>query len=89
MQKQGIDMSSRVRAGLAIVTVPWGAFVAAFLYYTLLAMIALGGVSPSFAVVATAYLVPVVALAVLILSRLVATAAHAGSHVVLSAAPSR
>ena len=87
VDERGSMMSRKIQAGLAIVTVPWGAFVAAFLYYTLLAMIALGGVSPSLAVVATAYLVPVVALAVLIASRLVATAAHAGARGVLTVAP--
>jgi hypothetical protein len=55
---------------VAIVWVPWNAFVAAFLYYTMLTAVALGGVSPSMAVVGTAYLAPVVAYAVTILARL-------------------
>ena len=55
---------------VAIVSVPWNAFVGALLYYTILAAVALGGVSPSMAVVGIAYLAPVVAYAVTILARL-------------------
>jgi hypothetical protein len=55
---------------IAIVSVPWNAFVAGFLYYTMLAAVLLSGASPSLAVVGTAYLAPVVAYAVTILARL-------------------
>jgi hypothetical protein len=53
---------------------PWNAFVAAFLYYALLALLSVGGVSPSGAVVATAYLAPVVAYAVVVTFRLMGAA---------------
>jgi hypothetical protein len=68
-------MSDRDQTGMSLVTVPWGIFVAAFLYYTLLAMIALGGVSPSLAVVGTAYLAPIVGYLVVIAFRLLGAAA--------------
>lgn len=53
-------MNPRIARALNAVSVPWNAFVAAFLYYTLLAVLALGGTSPAVPVVATAYLAPVV-----------------------------
>jgi hypothetical protein len=57
-------MSDRASSTLARLqhafAMPWNAFVAAFLYYTLLAVIAVGGASPGVPVVATAYLAPVV-----------------------------
>ncbi len=56
---------------LAAVSVSWNAFVAAFLYYTLLAVLALGGASPGVPMVATAYLAPPVIYAVTLLSRAV------------------
>jgi hypothetical protein len=48
---------NRIGAALAM---PWNMFVAAFLYYTVLAVLALGGASPGVPVVATAYLAPLV-----------------------------
>ncbi len=69
-------MTSRSSAAIALVAVPWNAFVGAFLYYTLLALLAFGGVSPSLAVVGTAYLAPVVAYAVTIAARLASHATH-------------
>ncbi len=68
-------MSRTFRAAGSFVALPWGVFVAAFLYYTLLAMIALGGVSPSLAVVFTVYLAPVVAYGVVLVFRAVGAAA--------------
>jgi hypothetical protein len=62
---------SALRAPLAALSVSWNAFVAAFLYYVLLAVLALGGASPGVPVVATAYLAPPVMYAVTLLSRAV------------------
>jgi hypothetical protein len=42
----------------AAFSVPWNAFVAAFLYYSLLAVLALGGSNPGAGMVAGAYAVP-------------------------------
>jgi small-conductance mechanosensitive channel len=67
-------MRDTVKAAGVFVALPWGVFVAAFLYYTLLAMIALGGVSPSLAVVFTVYLAPVVAYGVVLAFRTIAAA---------------
>lgn len=53
-------MTQRLARLTQAFAVPWNAFVAAFLYYTLLACLALGGVSPGVPVVAIAYLAPVV-----------------------------
>lgn len=53
-------MTVRLARLVKAFAMPWNAFVAAFLYYTLLAMIVLGGVSPGIPVVATAYLAPLV-----------------------------
>jgi hypothetical protein len=39
-------------------SVPWNAFVAAFLYYSLLALLALGGSNPGAGLVAGAYAMP-------------------------------
>jgi hypothetical protein len=69
-------MSDKLASVVAALMVPWNAFVAAFLYYALLAMIVLGGVSPDTAVVGTAYLAPIVAYAVVVLFRLGAAGAH-------------
>jgi hypothetical protein len=60
-----------LRAPAAALSVSWNAFVAAFLYYALLAMLALGGASPGVPVVATAYLAPPVMYVVTLLSRAV------------------
>ncbi len=62
---------SILRAPLAALSVSWNAFVAAFLYYALLAVLALGGASPGIPVVATAYLAPPVMYLVTLLSRAV------------------
>ena len=62
-------MKQGLKAASALVEIPWSAFVGAFLYYVLLAAVALAGTSPSTAVVATAYLAPAVAYGVLVLGR--------------------
>ena len=49
---------SRLTTLLTAVSVPWNAFVAAFLYYTLLAVLALGGSNPGTGFVAGAYAMP-------------------------------
>lgn len=57
---------------LAALTDPWNAFVIAFLYFALLAILALAGLSPELPVVVTAYAAPFVAYAVFVIARLVA-----------------
>jgi len=55
--------SSRLNAiatsALAAVALPWNAFIAAFLYYTLLTLVAIGGGDLAGGVMAVAYLLPV------------------------------
>jgi hypothetical protein len=58
-----------------MVSMPWNAFVAAFLYYSLLAVLALGGTSARGPVVAGAYGMPVAVWAVTVAIRLVSAAA--------------
>jgi len=55
----------------ALVTVPWNAFIAAFLYYTFLTILAVGGSSPGAPVVIGAYGIPVGAYTITIAARLV------------------
>ena len=55
---------------VAAIAVPWGGFVGVFLYYTFLAIMLLGGMSPDGAVVGLAYLAPVLAYAVFVVGRL-------------------
>jgi hypothetical protein len=69
-----------------MVSMPWNAFVAAFLYYSLLAVLALGGSSARGPVVAGAYGMPVVVWAVTVAIRLVAAA---GARVTALAASPR
>ncbi len=64
-------MTTNLRNAGAALSVSWNAFVAAFLYYALLAVLALGGASPGVPVVATAYLAPPLMYAVTLLSRAV------------------
>ena len=63
-------MGSNLRAVVTAFAVPWNAFVGAFLYLVLVTMIVLGGASPSLAVIATAYLAPVVAYVAYVVLRL-------------------
>ncbi len=58
-----------------LVSVPWNSFVAAFLYYTLLAAMVLGGSNPGNAAVAGAYAMPPIVYAATILLRLYRAAA--------------
>ncbi len=67
-------MARFMRRARGVVEMPWNAFVAAFLYYTLLAMLALGGTSARGSVVAGAYGAPVVAWGLTIAVRLVRAA---------------
>jgi hypothetical protein len=62
------------RVGEAV-SLPWNAFVVAFLYYSLLAVLALGGSSARGSVVAGAYGMPVAVWAVTVAIRLVSAAA--------------
>jgi hypothetical protein len=57
------------------VSVPWNAFVAAFLYYTLLAVLMLGGGRFGAPAVAGAYAMPALAYGVTVAVRLVRAAA--------------
>jgi hypothetical protein len=68
----GAAMKQAIHTIATVFTVPWNVFVAAFLYYTLLAVLALSGLSPSTAVVATAYLAPAVAYGVYVAARMAA-----------------
>ena len=63
---------SRGRRMIAAVTVPWGSFVAAFLYYALQTILLIGGVSPDGVVVGLAYVAPPVAYSVFVAARLLA-----------------
>ncbi len=56
-------------AVLAAFSLPWNAFVAAFLYYVLLALLVVGDAGFSPLVMAAAYLVPVVCYVAMMLSR--------------------
>ena len=69
-------MRSNLQAVVTAFAVPWNAFVGAFLYLVLLTMIVLGGASPSLAVIATAYMAPVVAYAAFVSLRLAAAGTH-------------
>lgn len=64
---------SRLTNLLSAVSVPWNAFVAAFLYYTLLAVLALGGSSPGTGFVAGAYAMPPVMYGATLMLRLART----------------
>jgi hypothetical protein len=55
----------------AWLVVPWSGFVAAFLYYTLLTTLLLGGVSPAAPVVAMSYVAPLLAYGAWLAVRLV------------------
>jgi len=57
------------QAFVAAVSVPWNAFVAAFLYFTLLTAAVIGGADFSFLVMAFAYLLPVSLYAAVLASR--------------------
>ena len=68
-------MTRRIAAWFVV---PWSGFVAAFLYYTLLTVLLIGGLSPQTPVVALAYVAPLLAYSAAIALRLAgAVAAHA------------
>jgi len=54
---------------VAAVSPPWNGFVAAFLYYTLLTLITIGGVDLSFAFMVVSYALPVAAYGALLATR--------------------
>jgi hypothetical protein len=62
---------SRLNAVVAAFAVPWNAFVAAFVYYTLLTMIAIGVADVAAAFMAVAYLLPVTLYAAVLAGRAV------------------
>ncbi len=68
---QSLSPRSRGAAVFAAVLVPWNAFVAAFLYYTLLTLIAIGVADLPAMFVAVAYLLPVALYAGLLVFRAV------------------
>jgi predicted benzoate:H+ symporter BenE len=62
-------MSKLGRTVVAAVSVPWDAFVGAFLYFTLLTAAVIGGADFSRLVMAVAYLLPVSLYASVLVSR--------------------
>jgi len=66
------------------VSLPWNTFVAAFLYYSLLAALALGGSSARGPVVAGAYGMPVAMWAAAVAVRLIRTAGARVSELAVS-----
>jgi hypothetical protein len=60
----------KTSALIELIAVPWDAFVGAFLYFTLLTLVLLGGADLSAPVLAAAYLAVPVAYALLITGRL-------------------
>lgn len=60
---------TRTRTIVAAFSVPWDAFVAAFLYYTLLTLIAIGVAELSVTFITVAYLLPAAAYAVFLTAR--------------------
>ena len=54
---------------VGFLTVPWSGFVAGFLYYVVLTLIAIGGVRLSDSFVAVAYGIPVLAYVSFVLTR--------------------
>jgi len=52
------EKQSKLRQLIVLVEVPWNSFVASFLYYSLLAALALGGASARGPIVAGAYGLP-------------------------------
>ena len=58
-----------VEAGVAMVAVPWSMFVAAFLYFTLLTLLAIGGVELTDRFVVVAYGLPAALYGVVLVTR--------------------
>ncbi len=63
-------IGTAARTAAAFLTVPWGAFVVAFLFYVVLTLVAIGGQDLPDAAMAVAYLAPVAAYLLVLLSRL-------------------
>ena len=61
--------TSRVRAFAVAFGMPWGSFVAVFLYYVALALFAVGGLQVSPLLVAIVYLAPVAGYVSMLLNR--------------------
>ena len=61
--------ASRVRSLAAAFGMPWGSFVAMFLYYVALALFAVAGLQISPLIVAIVYLAPVVGYVSMLLNR--------------------
>lgn len=57
-RSSAVTLSDRLNKLIAALTVPWSAFVVAFLYYTLMAIFVLGGGSPNAGTMVFAYAVP-------------------------------
>ncbi len=61
-----------IKIATAWLSVPWSCFVAAFLYYTVLTALVLGGVSPIWSLVVGAYAGPVLVYSLTLTWRLLA-----------------
>ncbi len=61
--------SNRFRAAASFFIVPWGAFVAAFLYYVGVTLVAIGGSDLSDVTVAVIYLLPAAVYLLVLTSR--------------------
>ncbi len=57
-RSSAVTFSNQLSKFTAAVSVPWSSFVAAFLYYTLMAVVVLGGSSPGAGTMVFAYAVP-------------------------------
>jgi hypothetical protein len=68
-QSSNITAAAGAQTVLTAVSVPWNAFIAAFLYYVLLALVVVGDADFSPLVMAVAYLVPVVCYVAMLLNR--------------------
>jgi hypothetical protein len=82
-RSSAVTLSDRLNKLIAALTVPWSAFVVAFLYYTLMAIFVLGGGSPNAGTMVFAYAVPpamYVATLVLRASRAIAGVAGRTAH---------
>ena len=61
--------ASRLRSFVSAFSMPWGSFVAMFLYYVALALLLVGGTQVSPLLVAVVYLAPVVGYVAMLLNR--------------------
>ena len=65
-----------IRSLTSAVSLPWSAFVAAFLYYTALTLVSIGASELAGAFVAAAYLLPAALYAAVLATRAVRALAH-------------